>query len=69
MAKKYCNDTTTEYMDQVLRTPQLDEFVCRELLMLGCLDDLESKAFQFLKTYEEMADGENYEDSIASSIN
>lgn len=51
-------------VDDLLRHPQMDEFLCIKLLGLGCLDreDREEEAIRALEKYEDMADGEGYED-------
>jgi hypothetical protein len=49
-------------IDQVLRSPQLDVYVCTKLLAMGCLDrdDREERAFAFLESYEAQAQGDSY---------
>jgi hypothetical protein len=51
-------------VDDLLRHPQMDEFLCSKLLGLGCLDreDREKEAIRALEKYEDMADGEGCED-------
>jgi len=55
-------------LDRLLRLPQLDEYMCRTLLEMGCLDreGLDSAATGFLERYEDMA-AENGQDSESSS--
>lgn len=53
-------------IDNVLCSPQMDVHMCTELLLHGCLDqeDIEEEAFQFLEDYEDMAQGDAYEDDL-----
>jgi hypothetical protein len=57
-------EAITAAIDNVLCSPQMDIHMCMELLLCGCLDreDIDDKAFQFLEDYEEMAQGDAYED-------
>jgi len=67
--REFQHDLMAEAIDRVLRQPQMDEFVCRELLERGCLDgdgDRE-KAYQFLEEYEALAEGDDYESDMESS--
>jgi hypothetical protein len=51
-------------VDDLLRHPQMDEFLCLKLLERGCLDreDREEAAMRTLEEYEDMADGEGHDD-------
>ena len=55
-------------IDNVLRSPQMDIHMCTELLLRGCLDreDIDEEAFRFLEDYEDMAQGDAYEDNSES---
>ena len=55
-------------IDNVLHSPQMDVHMCTELLLHGCLDqeDTDEEAFQFLEDYEDMAQGDVYEDDSDS---
>lgn len=46
-------------VDRLLRTPQMDEFLCRELLASGCLDSLGmgDTTIKVLEKYEKLARG------------
>jgi hypothetical protein len=51
-----------ETVDLLLRSPQLDVYMCRELLELGCLDrnGKDDEAYRFLEDYEDMAQGDSF---------
>jgi hypothetical protein len=51
-----------ETIDLLLRSPQLDEFMCRSLLELGCLDKdgKEEEAYHFFQHYEDAAQGDAF---------
>ena len=67
--RDFQHDIMAEAIDRILRQPQMDEYMCRELLARGCLDgggDRES-AYKFLEEYEALAEGDDYESDIESS--
>lgn len=67
--QEFQHDIMAEAIDRILRQPQMDEYMCRELLSRGCLDgegDRES-AYKFLEEYEALAEGDDYESDIESS--
>ena len=62
-------------IDRILRSLQLDEFVCNELMASGCLeiDEREEVGFRFLEEYEDMAvadmeDDLDYDESDTYSL-
>lgn len=56
---KHCSDEMATSLDRLLRTPQMDEFLCKELLATGCLDNpgREDVTMRVLERYEAMARG------------
>ena len=59
---KHGSDKMARNMDRVLCTPQMDKFLCQELLAQGCLEPGESrqqeKAIKVLELYEHLARGD-----------
>lgn len=56
---KFNSDNMASSVDCLLRTPQMDKFLCRELLATGCLDDphMGDTAIKVLECYERLAQG------------
>jgi len=66
--REFQHDIMAEAIDRLLRQPQMDQFMCGELLLRGCLEgegDRE-KAYRFLEDYEAMAEGDDYESDSSS---
>lgn len=57
--REFHHDFVAEAVDRVLRGPQMDEYLCRELLKLGALDEdrLREEGYRFMEKYEGMAQG------------
>lgn len=60
----YSSDEMASSVDILLRTPQMDEFLCRELLAAGCLDKpgMEETTIKVLERYEGLARGNDPEE-------
>jgi hypothetical protein len=63
--RKMGQEFIADAVDRILRSPQLDEFVCHELMASGSLeiDEREEVGFRFLEEYEDMAVAEVEDDS------
>jgi hypothetical protein len=62
--QKFQHDLVASTIDHLLRSPQMDVHMCTKLRELGCLDDdrRDKQGYEFLEHYEDMAQGDRYED-------
>ena len=66
--RKFQHDVVATAIDNTLRSPQLDIYMCQKLMERGCLehDGSDEAAYEFLEDYERRAQGDraNLEDTV-----